>query len=180
MKRYGIVAALAATVLLVLGGVSALAGDGGSVRGTFGAQLDGYQETPSVSTPGRGRLQLRLDGNTIQYTLQYSNLEAPPAQAHIHFAQRHVAGAVVAFLCGGGGKPDCPSSGSVSGTIRPADVGVTSGSVAQGIAAGEFAEFVRAIRARATYANVHTSMFAAGEIRGQIARGIGFASSKDD
>ncbi|MDQ4029624.1 MAG: CHRD domain-containing protein, partial [Actinomycetota bacterium] len=78
----------------------------------------------------------------------------------------HVAGGVIAFLCGGGGKPACPAThGTVEGTIRPADV---IGPAAQGIAAGEFDELVRAIRAGATYANVHSGTYPAGEIRGQI------------
>jgi hypothetical protein len=42
------------------------------------------------------------------------------------------------------------------------------GPAAQGIAAGEFAELVRAIKAGATYVNVHSSLFPTGEIRGQI------------
>jgi CHRD domain-containing protein len=71
------------------------------------------------------------------------------------------------FLCGGGSKPACPASGTVTGTIVPADVIGPSG---QGIAAGEFAELVRAIRNGATYANLHTEMFPGGEIRGNIRR----------
>jgi hypothetical protein len=39
---------------------------------------------------------------------------------------------------------------------------------AQGIAPGEFAELVRAMRAGVTYANVHTTTHGGGEIRGQI------------
>jgi hypothetical protein len=42
------------------------------------------------------------------------------------------------------------------------------GPAGHGIAAGEFAELVRALRAGAAYANVHTTTFPAGEIRGQI------------
>jgi hypothetical protein len=53
----------------------------------------------------------------------------------------------------------------VSGTITPASV---VGPAAQGIATGEFGELVRALRAGAAYANVHTTTFPAGEIRGQI------------
>jgi len=34
--------------------------------------------------------------------------------------------------------------------------------------AGEFDEFIAAMRAGVTYANVHTSQFPGGEIRGQI------------
>ena len=38
----------------------------------------------------------------------------------------------------------------------------------QGILAGEFDELVEAIRAGATYANVHSTEFPPGEIRDQI------------
>jgi hypothetical protein len=69
------------------------------------------------------------------------------------------------FLCGGGGKPACPASGTVTGTLVAADV---VGPTGQGIAAGEFAELVSAIRAGATYVNVHTSTFPGGEIRAQL------------
>jgi hypothetical protein len=58
----------------------------------------------------------------------------------------------------------------VSGVLTPANV---IGPAAQGVAPGEFAELVRAIRAGVTYANVHTQAFMGGEIRGQI-------SSDDD
>ena len=43
------------------------------------------------------------------------------------------------------------------------------GPAGQGIAAGEFAELVRALRAGAAYANVHTTAHPGGEIRGQVA-----------
>jgi hypothetical protein len=78
---------------------------------------------------------------------------------------------VVAFLCGGGGKPACPTpDGEIEGTIVPADIG---GPAAQGINAGEetaFAEFVRAIRAGYTYANVHATRWPTGEIRDQVGK----------
>jgi hypothetical protein len=40
----------------------------------------------------------------------------------------------------------------------------------QGLDAGEFDELVRAIRAGATYTNVHSLLFPPGEVRGQIDR----------
>lgn len=132
------------------------------------ARLRGFEETPAVSTAASGRFRGEITGGgtVIEFELSYSGLEANALFAHIHFGQRGVAGGVSAFLCGGGGKPACPTlSGTVTGTIVAADV---IGPAGQGIAAGELAELVRAIRAGVTYANVHSTKFPGGEIRGQI------------
>jgi CHRD domain len=135
----------------------------------FEARLAGYREVPAVSTAARGDFEAELvessQAREIRYRLSYEGLEAPVLFAHIHFAQKDVNGGVSAFLCGGGGKPPCPQSGTVMGVVRPSDVIGPSG---QGIAAGEFAELVRAMRAGVTYANVHSEKFPGGEIRGQI------------
>jgi hypothetical protein len=133
------------------------------------ASLIGLSEVPSISSTGRGQLLARIadDESAIDYTLSYQNLEGTTtAAAHIHLGQRGVNGGVSAFLCGGGGKPACPPvSGSVTGTITAADV---IGPASQGIAAGELAELIAAMRHQATYANVHTDKHPSGEIRGQI------------
>ena len=125
-------------------------------------RLNGFQENPSISTTGRGRLTLRIRGQrTIDYRLRYSDLEGTARRevffAHIHLGALHTNGGVVAFLCGGGDKPPCPTpSGEVVGVIDPADI---VGPAGQGLTTGEFAEFVRAIKAGYTYANVHTTRF---------------------
>src|SRR3989442_5356435 len=129
--------------------------------------LTGYQEaTPAgVSTVAAGAFEATIeeDAQTINYTLSYSGLEAPVLFAHIHFGNRFTSGGVSAFLCGGGGKPACPQEGVVTGTVTPADV---IGPAGQGIAAGEFGEPVRAMRAGMTYLNVHSPMFPNGAIPG--------------
>ena len=57
-----------------------------------------------------------------------------------------------------------------TGTITAADVlNTVAGGVPQGIAAGEFDELVKAIRAGRTYANVHSTNWPGGEIRAQPA-----------
>jgi hypothetical protein len=72
----------------------------------------------------------------------------------------------VAFLCGGGGQPDCPESGLVEGSIGAHQVMAVE---AQGIEAGDLGSLGRAILTGRAYANVHTaSSFRGGEIRGQI------------
>ena len=67
------------------------------------------------------------------------------------------------------GTQACPANGTVSGTITAANV---IGPGGQGIAAGEFAEVLKAIRAGTVYANVHSVTFPAGEIRGQLVPGF--------
>jgi hypothetical protein len=158
--------------LLGIGGLAlALASAPSSARATeiFTADLLGAEETPAISTQGRGFFVGVLNdaGTSLAFTLLYFGLEGGAAAvAHIHLGQTSVAGGVSAFLCGGGGKPACPAGGTpVVGTIVAADV---VGPANQGITAGQFAELVRALRNGNTYANVHTATFASGEIRGQI------------
>ena len=163
---------MALGILVVIGTYSVVADDGDRGGNRFKGVMNGFQENPSVSTTGRGQIDLRVDerNETIQFTLTYSNIEGGgPNVAHIHFAARHVNGGVVAFLCGGGTKPaPCPPvSGTVTGEITAADI---VGPAAQGIEPLSFAEFVRAIRAGYTYANAHSTRWPSGEIRGQIGR----------
>jgi hypothetical protein len=152
----------------------AVAGDSG--RNHFkGETLTGYPEVVGpgpISTVGTGTFDARLDGDVITYTLTYRDLEGVlvtggvVTAGHIHFGQRSVGGSVIAFLCGGGGKPACPASpATVTGTITAADI---VGPANQGIEPGSFAEAVRALQAGAVYANVHTTRWPAGEIRGQV------------
>ncbi|HWC31882.1 MAG TPA: CHRD domain-containing protein [Actinomycetota bacterium] len=167
MGRRALLALLVVATLVA--GIASLATAG---HGGFHATLDGYEEVPAISTTGEGTFRAEIvstaKGDVIRYELTYSGLEADATAAHIHFGQPAVAGGVIAWLCGGGGKPACPPrAGTVRGTITPGDI---IGPENQGIAPGEFGEAVRAMRAGVTYANVHSSMFPTGEIRGQIGR----------
>ena len=74
------------------------------------------------------------------------------------------------FFCGGGAQPACPpaASGTITGTITVANM--VGGASTQGIAPPDLASVMRAIRGGASYANMHTSNFPGGEIRGQIPR----------
>jgi hypothetical protein len=177
MRKRRLFSALIFAVPVVLAAATfAVAGDGG--KSHFKAdRLTGYQEVVGpgpISTTGTGTFEASLNGagDEISYTLTYSDLEGVlvtngvVTAAHIHFGQRAVGGGVIAFLCGGGGKPACPPSpATVTGTITAADI---VGPTGQGIEAASFDEAVRAIRAGAVYANVHTTRWPAGEIRGQV------------
>lgn len=179
MRKYFVSIAVATAVALALGAFVSASGSQGTSNNAKGT-LDGFQENPSISTTGAGTIDLQIDDTTqtIAYELSYGDLEGVGTTpfvtdgvvtaAHIHVGATGVNGGVSAFLCGGGGKPACPRSGTVTGMITAGDV---IGPAAQGINAGEptaFAEFVRAIRAGYTYANVHTTRWPGGEIRGQL------------
>ena len=145
------------------------------------ATLTGYQEVPAVSTVASGQLhaQISSDDQSIAYELTYSNLQGTVTQGHIHVAQLSVNGAIVLWLCQtatnlnpipGNSTPDCPAgSGTVTGTLTAADVLAGNASQAsQQLTVGDLDEVLRAIRAGAAYANVHTDLSSGGEIRGQI------------
>ena len=147
---------------------AAVAGDRAKLR----TSLSGYEEVPAVSTTGGGEFRAAIDrhADRIQYQITYRRTEGTVTQSHIHFGQEAVNGGISVFLCsnlgnGPAGTQPCPPSGTVSGIIEPEDV---IGPAGQGIAPGEFDELVRALRAGATYANVHSTTWPAGEIRGQI------------
>jgi hypothetical protein len=164
--RPRIVFALVALLVVVsIGGLQASAGGGKK----FSATMTGYEETPTLSVAGTGGFSAELskDGTSLSFTLSYSGLTDTAGQAHIHLGMPAIAGSPIAFLCGGGGQPACPagSDASFSGTVTAANVVAAS---SQGIEAGEFDELVAAMRFGATYVNVHTAAFGAGEIRGQI------------
>jgi hypothetical protein len=164
MKKLWLCTLLATFCLLALTGSVTRADNEDN---TFRARLNGFQEIPSKLTDGNGTFTATLSGTSISYTLTYSGLSTPAVASHIHFAQRGVNGGIFAFLCGGGGKPACPpAGGTVTGTITAADI--LAPSPDQGLAAGDFAGAVRALRSGDTYVNVHSTRFPAGEIRGQI------------
>jgi hypothetical protein len=172
MRKHVGPATLLLALLVAAGFGSYALADGG--KRNLRETLEGYQEVPAVSTKGSGEFNARIDDSAqeIRYRLSYEDLEGAVTQAHIHFAQKSVNGNIAVFLCsnlgnGPAGTQACPASpATISGTIRPADV--TAGAAAQGLAAGEFAELLDAIRADATYVNVHSATFPGGEVRAQL------------
>ena len=133
-----------------------------------------------MSSPGNGDFRAKIDKRrqTIAYELSYEGTQGTVFQAHIHFAQRGVNGAIVVWLCGQApatppaNTPLCPTpDGTVSGLIS-ADSTQITGAAGQLLSAGEFDELVDAIREGVTYVNVHTTTasggVATGELRGQV------------
>ena len=146
----------------------------------FSAKLSGFEEvgglgagqTGAILSGGTATLDLELDrqAQTLMYTLTFSGTNATVTQSHIHFGKRHVGGGIIVFLCsnlgnGPAGTPACPASGTVTGTLTPAEV---VGPTPQGVTPGNFAGLVEALDNNTAYGNIHTTTFPAGEIRGQI------------
>jgi hypothetical protein len=142
--------------------------------------LTGYEEVPVVSTAASGQFRARIsnDESSIQWQLSYANLQGAVQQSHIHVGQAGVNGGISVFLCtnlgnGPQGTQPCPAPPTtISGTINANDVSpnipATQGARTQGVDTGEMAELIRAIRAGATYVNVHSTQWTGGEIRKQI------------
>lgn len=140
----------------------------------FSAQLSGFNEVPAaIFSPGSGTITLNLNqqAGTLDYKLSYADPTTPVTQAHIHFGKPGVAGGVIAFLCSNlpnppAGTQACPEAGgTVSGTISADRV---VGIDAQNFPAGDFSALVAALTSNTTYANVHTTKFPMGELRGDI------------
>ena len=139
----------------------------------YSAKLIGDNEVPPINSTGTATFQMHVDTSTatptITFTLTFANLSSSATLSHLHFAPTNVIGGVMIFLCGGGGQPACPAatSGTITGTITAANV---TGPTAQGIAAGDLASALEAVGDGESYANLHTTNFPAGEIRGQVRR----------
>jgi hypothetical protein len=153
----------------------------------FHAVFSGFNEvgglnaqTGAILSDGRATLELRLNraDQTLSFVLKYAGLASGVTQAHIHFGKIHMAGGVMVFFCSNTGTPAgtqaCPTnSGTVTGTLSAANV---VGPAMQGVTAGDFQAIVDALESDTTYANIHTTAFPAGEIRGEIRRGFSFGA----
>ena len=176
MRRHLIIRRSLAALLLVSGAGVAAAQKAATQE--YDAQLSGFFEigpinnnTGAILTNGRGELTLVVEKNVAEYSLSYTGLTSNVTQAHIHFGKVHDAGGVFVFLCtnlgnGPAGTPACPpSGGTVTGTMTAASILAVP---TQNIPAGKFDVLLEALASDTAYANVHTTNFPGGEIRGQV------------
>jgi hypothetical protein len=171
------IAAFVALGVLGIGAAATADDDDGSGRNS--ARLNGYQEGGpggSISTTGFGSFHVKFNKNmTADYVLSYRDVETPVSQAHIHFGQRSVNGPVTVFLCRNPQTAPPPSpnqacpptTGTVRGTFTPADMVPQNPDRGIEPVTG-WNELVAAVEVGHTYANVHSTRFPGGEIRGQI------------
>ena len=134
---------------------------------TYTATLTGAQEAPPVATPatGTGTFVWNQAANTFSVNLTWSGLLAPTGgpmpPGHIHVAPPGVAGPVVLPFVN---FPVGVTSGSYSNTFNlldlTADARATLATALTTLSAGGVTN---------AYANIHTTQFPGGEIRGQLA-----------
>ena len=140
--------ALAAATVLALP-ATAVAADGGR---PFGTDLVGAEEIPGPGDPdasGQAALTLNQGTGTVCYDLSWADIDGTVVAAHIHVGDAGVAGPVVVGLFSGAFSGTDSSSACIEG-VDP--------------------DLVKAIRKdpAAYYVNVHSSVFPAGAIRGQL------------
>jgi hypothetical protein len=140
------------------------------------AKLISFQEVPALLSTGEGQFTAVVDRShtSMTFTVTYSGLLADATQSHIHFGQRGVNGGVMIFFCTNAATPPagvpipqrCPlREGTVTGTVTAADV---IGPLAQGITPQNLDNVISAIQSGQIYANVHSTRWPGGEIRGQV------------
>ncbi|HXN22112.1 MAG TPA: CHRD domain-containing protein [Candidatus Dormibacteraeota bacterium] len=173
MRNLGFRLTVATLFVLAVACIAGLAvrADDDEGSNVFRARLSSLGEVPpTLFGNGEGTFvgTLSDDGNSMDWTFDFSGLTGPASAAHIHFGPSQLNGPVFVFFCGGP-RPACPDgpghSGSISGTWTAADILAVP---AQGLDAGDFAGFIRILRHGVGYANMHTPAHPGGEIRGQV------------
>lgn len=132
--------AIAATVQAKAGGVPAI-------------PLNSGQEAPRAISDGSGSFSYAVNGSELCYTLSVRDLTGAPTAAHIHIGPRNEPGPVVVPLA----TPPSATS-TVSACITAAEGGALTPAELAAIVADPGAYYV----------NVHTTMWPAGEVRGQL------------
>jgi CHRD domain len=107
---------------------------------------------------GTATVTYNAAANDFTYTLSWASLTGDATMAHIHHGAAGVSGPIlIPFF-----TTTMPASDTISGTFTQADV-----TPADGIST--IAEIAQAIEAGDAYINIHTALYPAGELRGQLA-----------
>jgi hypothetical protein len=142
-----VMGALAAGIVASALAAGTATADGGAIP------MNAEQEAPGAVSDGSGFFSYTVSGSELCYTLEVRDLTGAPVAAHIHIAPRHVPGPVVVPLA----TPPAASS-TVSACITAAEDGAMTPTELAAITADP----------RAFYVNVHTPLWPAGEVRGQL------------
>jgi hypothetical protein len=135
---------------------------------TFKATLSGANEIPANASTGTGTFTATLDTltNVFTYDVTFSGLSALVTSGHIHGPATAAAnsGATINFATWPGATF---TTGALSGMAHGMAT-LTSATQVTATVSGD--SLKKLLFAGLTYANIHTTAFAGGEIRGQITR----------
>jgi hypothetical protein len=146
------------------------------------ANLTGTQEVPpnTSAAAGTATLNINEDRTQINFTLNVSTaLSGDIREAHIHISPPGVNGPIVLDFCTTNRvtppanvptPPTCPPPPfTLTGTLTEDNLRDITQNI-QGVGVNSFADAVTQILNGNSYANVHTTTFPGGEIRGQLVR----------
>jgi uncharacterized protein (TIGR03118 family) len=124
---------------------------GGEIRGQiwpiqFRVNMLGYTEVPITPSAGTGSGIMNIISNKLSYSFSFTNLLAPASAGHIHgpAGPTGTAGVLIPFTV------PAATSGSFSGTATLSSVQLYY------------------MISQLTYANIHSTLYGGGEIRGQV------------
>jgi hypothetical protein len=119
------------------------------------ADLSPANEVPARPTAASGTAGLAFDGTTVTYSVELHNISSV-LFGHIHSGAAGVNGPVRVFLFPG------PTTGAVDGVLVQGSF--TAADMRPGIT---FEQLIAEMRAGTAYVNFHTTVYPAGEVRGQ-------------
>ncbi|MGZ5714995.1 MAG: CHRD domain-containing protein, partial [Caldimonas sp.] len=111
---------------------------------SMSASLNAASEVPANSSSGSGQATVKLDGDTLSWSISYSGLSGPVTGAHFHGPAAAGANAAVVL----------PFAGSLASPITGSKQ-LTAAQIAQ-------------LKSGLWYINLHTAANPGGEIRGQV------------
>lgn len=164
MRRLILAVLLGASLMLAV--LPAVASAVGQDDRRFVAHLSGDEEVPAAETGARGQAIFKVaeDGSAIDFRLIVANIENV-SMAHIHLAPAGANGPVVAWLYPEGPPPEL-IEGRSQGNLAVGTI--TEDDLVGPLAGASLDDLVEQLSTGGAYANVHTSQFPGGEIRGQI------------
>ncbi|MEO8225338.1 MAG: CHRD domain-containing protein [Gammaproteobacteria bacterium] len=158
----------------LLGTLLATAAPAASI-GFSAALTSAAENNPSNTSPGTGTATVTVDLllQTMHVDVSFGGLQGTTTAAHIHCCSAPSGSAVIAV-----GSPILFGFplGVASGTYtQDIDLALASNYGSQflansgGTASGAFTALVAGLNASQAYLNIHSNLFSAGEIRGQLA-----------
>ena len=142
----------------------------------YTAELLGSNEVPPVNSPATGMatVTVDLDDETMRVEQTFSGLLAPTTVSHIHCCTAMPNSGTAAPATQIPTFPDFPAGVTSGAYDRTFDMSLLSSynpdfvSANGGTAASAFDALVAGFDNKTAYANIHTTLYPAGEIRGTL------------